>query len=43
MNNKLIEKLTSESLVDKNLHYKIFKPTEKKSDFLSFNQILMNI
>ena len=41
MNNNLIEKLTSESLVDKNLHYKICK-TVSKND-ISFNQILYNI
>lgn len=41
MNNNLIEKLTSESLVDKDLHYKICKIVSKND--ISFNQILMNI
>jgi hypothetical protein len=41
MNNKLIKKLTSESLVDKELHYKICKIVSKND--ISFNQILMNI
>lgn len=41
MNNNLIEKLTSENLVDKKLHYKICKIVSKND--ISFNQILMNI
>jgi hypothetical protein len=41
MNNNLIDKLTSESLVDKELHYKICKIVSKND--ISFNQILMNI
>ena len=41
MNNNLIEKLTSESLVDKKLHYDICKIVSKND--ISFNQILMNI
>ena len=41
MNNNLIKKLTSESLVDKELHYEICKKVSKND--ISFNQILMNI
>ncbi len=41
MNNNLIEKLTSESLVDKKLHYDICKIVSKND--ISFRQILMNI
>ena len=41
MNNNLIDKLTSKSLVDKELHYKICKIVSKND--ISFNQILMNI
>ncbi len=41
MNNNLIEKLTSESLVDKKLHYDICKIVSKND--ISFDQILMNI
>lgn len=41
MNNKLIDKLTSESLVDKDLHYRICKIVSKND--ISFQQILKNI
>ena len=41
MNNNLIEKLTPNSLVDKELHYKICKIVSKND--ISFNQILANI
>ena len=41
MNNNLIKKLTSESLIDKKLHYDICKIVSKND--ISFKQILLNI